>query len=327
MKREPEVRIGLTTSFLPRKRSADELLRRVTMELYMMEKLISSLLAFFLAFVPSVSQKPIDIPDSGVEIIFAGDTMLGRSVMGASLDNNDFLYAFRNVSDFLKDADITFLNLENPIVKNCQRHVGGFKFCTTYEIANGLNFAGVDVVSLANNHSGNYGNDGFEETKKYLEESGIKSVGYNNLEIIKKNGIKFGFLGFNYTFSNQSLEKDLKLISDSNSLVDVLIVTVHWGEEYKEVANDFQKTTAKKMVESGADVIIGHHPHWVQNYEEINGKPVYYSLGNFIFDQVWSEETKKGLVVKVTFDEDGNIIKKEEFKTYTKNIGQPEIWQ
>jgi len=293
----------------------------------MMEKLISSLLAFFLALVPSFSQKPIDLPDDEVEIVFAGDTMLGRSVMGASLDNNDSLYSFRKTSDLLKDADITFLNLENPIVKNCQRHVGGFKFCTTYEIANGLNFAGVDVVTLANNHSENYGKEGLEETKKYLKKIGVKSVGYNNLEIIEKNGIKFGFLGFNYTFSNQSLEKDLKLISDSNQQVGVLIVSVHWGEEYKETANSFQTATAKKMVESGADALIGHHPHWVQNYEEINGKPVYYSLGNFIFDQMWSEETKKGLVVKMTFDKDGNIIKKEEFKTYTKNIGQPEIWQ
>ncbi len=79
---------------------------------------------------------------------------------------------------------------------------------------------------------------------------------------------------------------------------------------------------AHKMIENGADVIIGHHPHWVQNYEEINGKPVYYSLGNFIFDQAWSEETKKGLLLKITF-EGKDIINKEEFKTYTPKIGQP----
>ena len=291
-----------------------------------MEKLISSLLAFLLTLVPSVSQKPIDLPNNEVEIIFAGDTMLGRSVMGASLDNNDPLYPFRHTKDVIKDADITFLNLENPIIKNCERHVGGFKFCTTYEIANGLNFAGVDVVTLANNHSENYGKEGLEETIKYLNEIGIKSVGYDNLEIIEKNGVKFGFLGFNYTFSNQSLENDLKLILDSDLKADVLIVGVHWGEEYKETANNFQTVTAKKMVESGADALMGHHPHWVQNYEEINRKPVYYSLGNFVFDQMWSEETKKGLIVKMTF-KDSNLIKKEEFKTYIRNIGQPEIWQ
>jgi poly-gamma-glutamate synthesis protein (capsule biosynthesis protein) len=290
------------------------------------EKLISSLLAFLLTLVPSVSQKPIDLPNNEVEIIFAGDTMLGRSVMGASLDNNDPLYPFRHTKDVIKDADITFLNLENPIIKNCERHVGGFKFCTTYEIANGLSFAGVDVVTLANNHSENYGKEGLEETIKYLNEIGIKSVGYDNLEIIEKNGVKFGFLGFNYTFSNQSLENDLKLILDSDLKADVLIVGVHWGEEYKETANNFQRVTAKKMVESGADALMGHHPHWVQNYEEINRKPVYYSLGNFVFDQMWSEETKKGLIVKMTF-KDSNLIKKEEFKTYIRNIGQPEIWQ
>jgi poly-gamma-glutamate synthesis protein (capsule biosynthesis protein) len=82
------------------------------------------------------------------------------------------------------------------------------------------------------------------------------------------------------------------------------------------------------MVENGADLIIGHHPHWVQNSEMVGDTLVYYSLGNFIFDQMWSEETKKGLVVKMTFDpptgETGaRLIKTEEFRTYIPKIGQP----
>ena len=241
---EPEVRIGLTTSFLPRKRSADELLRRDTMELYMIDKLISSLLAFFLALVPTVSQKAVNLPNNEVDIIFAGDVMLGRSVMGASLDNNDPFYPFRKLNDFLSSADITFVNLENPIIENCKRHVGGFTFCTTPAIAKGLSFAGINVVTLANNHSGNYGHEGLEETKSHLTTLGIKSVGYNNLEIIETNGIKFGFLGFNYTFGITNLEKDLKLIKESDSKADVLIVSPHWGEEYKAIANNFQVNAA-----------------------------------------------------------------------------------
>jgi len=291
----------------------------------MLNNLISSLFVFLLSLIPSFSTIPVkELKTPETTIIFTGDIMLGRSVMGASLDNNDPLYPFRHVADVIKSSDITFVNLENPIVGDCQRHVGGFKFCTTAEIAKGLNFAGIDIVTLANNHSGNYGQLGFEETKKYLANDGIKYVGDGNLEIIEKKGIKFGFLGFNYTFGSDNLDEDLDLIIDSDSKVDVLIVGSHWGEEYKDVGNSFQKVVAKKMVENGADVIIGHHPHWVQDMQDLNGKPVYYSLGNFIFDQMWSEETKKGLVVKMTF-EGKELVKREEFKTYIQNIGQPII--
>ncbi len=292
----------------------------------MLNNLISSLIAFVLMLVPSFNI--ISNPPAGevnqTSIIFTGDIMLGRSVMGAALDNDDPFYPFRKTADFLKSSDITFVNLENPIVEDCKRHAGGFKFCTTPEIAKGLSLAGVDIVTLANNHSGNYGKAGFEETKKYLDQDGVKYVGDGNIEIIEKNGIKFGFLGFNYTFTKDNLEKDLELIKESDPKVDVLIVGNHWGEEYQAIANRFQVTVAKQMVDAGADLIIGHHPHWVQNFEEYLDKPIYYSLGNFIFDQMWSEETKKGLVVKMIF-EGKELIKREEFKTYTPKIGQPTI--
>ncbi len=253
--------------------------------------------------------------------------MLGRSVMGASIDNNDPYYPFRNTADFLKNADITFANLENPIVKGCPRHVGGFKFCTTPEIADGLNFVGIDVVTLANNHTNNYGREGIEETKEYLTSKNINYVGQGNLVIKEVNETKFGFLGFDLV-SNQFTFKDQELIASSDKLVDVLIVSPHWGTEYEALANRLQVTVAQKMVENGADLIIGHHPHWVQNNEMIGNTLVYYSLGNFIFDQMWSEETKKGLIVKMTFDpptgETGaKLIKTEEFKTYIPKIGQP----
>jgi poly-gamma-glutamate synthesis protein (capsule biosynthesis protein) len=271
-----------------------------------------------------------------VSIIFAGDVMLGRSVMGAALDEGDFFYPFRKTADFLKDADLTMVNLENPIVKDCPRHKGGFKFCTSYQIAEGLKFAGIDIVSLANNHTNNYGEAGLEDTKRYLTENNIDYVGDlpaqagDNLLIKEIKGIKFGFLGFNYTFSTNSLEDDIELVKKYDTTADILIVNNHWGEEYKDIANSFQTTAARRMVDNGADVIIGHHPHWVQNFEEYSGKPIYYSLGNFIFDQMWSEETKKGLVVKMTFDPPSGeagakLIKREEFKTYIPKIGQPEI--
>jgi poly-gamma-glutamate synthesis protein (capsule biosynthesis protein) len=296
-----------------------------------MDKLISSVIAFLIALVPtSLISNNISVSNQ-TTILFTGDIMLGRSVMGEVIDRNDYLYPFRNVQSFLTDADITFGNLENAVIKNCPRqYKGSFSFCTTPEIAKGLQESGVDIVTLANNHSYNFSVEGFEETKQILNGLDIKSVGWGNLEIIEKNGIKFGFLGFDYVTSKVNLDRDMDLIKTSDPKVDILIVSPHWGEEYKAVANSFQTNLAKRMVENGADLIIGHHPHWVQNYEEVDGVPVYYSLGNFIFDQMWSEETKKGLIVKITFSSPNEenrtqIIDREEYKTYIPKIGQPEI--
>lgn len=289
----------------------------------MLDKLISSVIAFLIALVPTSLISNNSSIDNQTTILFTGDIMLGRSVMGEVIDRNDYLYPFRNIQGFLVNADITFGNLENAVIKNCPRqYKGSFSFCTTPEITKGLQESGVDVVTLANNHSYNFGIDGFEETKKNLSDLGIKSVGWKNLEILEKNGTTFGFLGFDYVTSQKNIEPDLNLIKESDSQVDVLIVSPHWGTEYQSIASSLQRIVAEKMVENGADLIIGHHPHWVQNYEAINNVPIYYSLGNFIFDQMWSEETKRGLVVKITYD-GKEIVKKEEFKTYIPKIGQP----
>lgn len=274
------------------------------------------------SIIDSVSLLPI--PPNNVEIILAGDIMLGRSVLIRSLDKeNDPIYPFLEVSEFLSSADLVFANLETPIVTNCPRFEHGFTFCADSRMVEGLVYSGVNVVSLANNHILNFGKEGLEDTKKYLTNSNILYTGVNNLAIKKIQDTTFGFLGFDFTV-NVPTQRDWDLIKESDSKVDILIVGVHWGDEYKDKANNNQRAWAKKIIENGADVISGHHPHWVEDYEYIDGKPVYYSLGNFIFDQMWSEETKKGLLVKLTF-EDGKIVNEEFKNTYIENIGQPKI--
>lgn len=289
----------------------------------MLGRIISSILLFLLGLGVVAVASEVPTKNNSVEIIFVGDIMLGRSVMSASLNTGDDYYPFRKVSGILRDTDLVFANLENPIVKNCPRTDSGLVFCTTQKIAKGLNYSGIDIISLANNHSGNYGESGFNESKKYLDEINVSYTGVDNLIIEEVRSTKFGFLGFDLV-SKKFTNNDRQLIVDSNGKVDVLIIGVHWGNEYQAIANNAQQTVAKEMVDAGADLIVGHHPHWVQNNEEINGVPVYYSLGNFIFDQMWSENTKKGMLLKITF-ENGEITKKEEFNTYISKIGQPEI--
>jgi poly-gamma-glutamate synthesis protein (capsule biosynthesis protein) len=258
-----------------------------------------------------------------VEIIITGDVMLGRTVMTKSLDSGDPTYPFKKVASKLAEADFVFVNLENPIIENCPRTSTGLKFCADPKLTSGLKLAGVDVVTLANNHAGDYGKGGIEKTVEFLKEAGIEAVGLGNLVIKEKKGIKFGFLGFDFV-SKSPKDEDFKLVSDSDKKVEVLIVGVHWGEEYKDKANKFQREWAERLIGAGADVIVGHHSHWVQDSESIEGKPVYYSLGNFVFDQMWSEKTREGLVIKLTF-RDGRLISEEKLPVYMSSWAQPEF--
>jgi len=278
----------------------------------------------FLALALVVTNtKILGITNQEIEIILVGDTMLGRTVMATSLDKKkDPNYPFLQVAGTLKSADLVFANLENPFVTDCPWRYDGLIFCADPRMAEGLNFVNINVVTLANNHSRNYGQKGLDETTKILGAKGISYTGLNNLVIKEVKGTKFGFLGFEFV-DKQPAETDYKLVSDSDKKVDILIVGVHWGVEYKSTASAKQKEIAKKLVENGADVIAGHHPHWVQEMEYIDNKPVYYSLGNFVFDQMWSQKTREGLAIKLTF-KDGRIVKEEKLPIFMRNWSQPE---
>lgn len=260
-------------------------------------------------------------PDT--EIILVGDVMLGRTVMTKSLDLKDFTYAFSGVSERLNEANVVFANLEAPFVTGCKRDYESLVFCADFKMVEGLKHANIGVVNIANNHTRNYGEAGFEETKKILDENGILYVGDGNLETIRINEYtNVGFLGFDL-LTNKLTDEDLELVRKSKEQVDVLIVGVHWGNEYQGVANNVQKEYARKLVEAGVDVISGHHPHWIQNVEKIGEARVYYSLGNFVFDQMWSEETRKGLVVSLKYDK-GKLVSEEQLQVYMQNWAQPE---
>ncbi len=263
-------------------------------------------------------------PNPEVTLLLTGDVMLGRSVMQRYLEVGDFTYPFIKVADRLKKADLVFVNLENPVTLNCPPHVGGFKFCSPPDSVEGLLFAGIDVVTLANNHSENFGQDGLNETVEILNGKGISSTGLGQLVTLERKGLIFGFLGFNKAEVLQpKLEtSEMELIKNSDEKVDILVIAMHWGVEYQDNALPGIKILAQELIKAGADVVVGHHPHWVQDYEYIDGKPVYYSLGNFVFDQMWSEETKKGLVVELLY-KDGELTSTNLHPTYMSEVGQP----
>ncbi|MHB9019560.1 MAG: CapA family protein, partial [Minisyncoccota bacterium] len=172
-----------------------------------------------------------------------------------------------------------------------------------------------------NNHIWDYGKDALLDTLKILKENNILSVGAvenldeaNSLVIKEVRENKIGFLAYTDLYSNSfeagrdypgissfDLEKVSKQISEikASGAVDIIFVSLHWGDEYEGIAGEKQKEISRKLIDAGADVIVGHHPHVVQEFEEYGGGLIFYSLGNFVFDQNFSEETMSGYLVKI----------------------------
>jgi len=263
-------------------------------------------------------------PEKPVTLIAVGDIMLGRSVNAKMRKLNDFHYPFLKTADFLKSADLTFANLESPFYDGCPTTNTGMIFCADSRAIEGLVFAGIDVVNLANNHLRNYGETGMKKTVELLNKNNVSIIGLNDNLVQKEiRGTKFGFLGFDLTSGYQE-EKMIKTVQENSLRVDVLIVSFHWGAEYAKEPTEKQVELAHKTIDAGAALILGHHPHVIQRVEDYHGAKIVYSLGNFIFDQPWSEATKRGLVGIFTFQ--GKKLINSEFKeVYIKDYSQPEF--
>jgi poly-gamma-glutamate synthesis protein (capsule biosynthesis protein) len=271
-------------------------------------------------------------------LFFVGDIMLTRGVK-SSVEKNfagDYSKLFENLSE-LKDADILFGNLEGD-VSDKGNNVGSiYSFEMNPGVLPVLKDAGFDIVSFANNHVGDWSMIAFSDTLSRLEENGIlkTGAGQNTIDassptIIEKNGTRFGFLGFSDVGPNWMQAKDdvpgILLASDPNlgniianakTKCDVLIISFHWGVEYKTVHNARQEELAHTAIDNGADMIIGTHPHVMEDIGEYNGKPIVYSLGNFIFDQAFSQDTMRGMLFSATFD--GANLKETNNRVITLN--------
>jgi poly-gamma-glutamate synthesis protein (capsule biosynthesis protein) len=258
-----------------------------------------------------------------ITIISTGDIIPGRMVNVKSTQYQDFTWAFKNVWETLEKADLTVANLEAPLMKNCAATSEGMSFCGSDKHIEGIKQAGIDLVTLANNHSDNYGQDGITETTNLLRNNSISFTGLGETTFLTIKNIRFAFLGYNFLLE-QNLEKITQEISFAKNQSDIVIVFPHWGEEYEEIPSAFETDTKKKLLNAGADVILGNHPHIIQPLTIDGNSLTFFAHGNFIFDQMWSEETKKGFILK-TYIYRGKIIDAEATPVYIKDFGQPEI--
>lgn len=266
-----------------------------------------------------------------ITLIATGDVIPARGANWPAVQSEDFKFPWHKTQTLLTSADLTLINLEAPLFTGCQLQTEGFTFCGDARHVEGIVWAGVDVASLANNHIGNYGEEGIETTINLLTKNKVEYSGFNHLAVKTVKRVKFGFLAYNgvgIAFQREAMKTQ---IASSKKNVDILIVSVHWGAEYESfpmpapgVAPDDPKIIAKLMIDAGADLIIGNHPHWVQGVQFYKNGFITYAHGNFIFDQTWSEETKEGVVGEYTFY-DGKLVAVHFYPTKFDTQYQPRL--
>ncbi len=268
--------------------------------------------------------------DEHVSMIFVGDIMLDRKVFGA-VKRADFNYEFPflKIASHLAGYDVRVGNLEGPItttsfnMKRAERM--SFTFNPNFAPALAKYF---DVVSLANNHTYNFNEAGLQATKKFLSAAGVKYFGdpLNRVGmvsyVIEKNGFKIAFVGYHAFSVPEKIAVPIveRAIRDAHTNgADFIVVMPHWGVEYKPKPSGAQIVAGHRFIDAGADVVIGGHPHVVETVEQYKGRPIYYSLGNFIFDQYFSKETMEGVMVAIDLVRDGGGVRSV-FKTIPYKI-------
>lgn len=258
-----------------------------------------------------IGQFTIDksLREKSTTMIFAGDMMLDRMVY------HNFKSDLTKIFDkfgprVFWGTDGAILNNEGPISDEPitdDISAGNLTFNFPKETTGVLSYLHVNAVSLANNHSMNAGKDGFGVTEQLLREAGIKYFGnQNNFDedsIMNIDGeIPISIFGVNL-LSVSNLDPIKAAVRSAKDKGRFVIIFPHWGNEYQNTHSSSQRSSAQEFISSGADAIIGSHPHVVQDFEIIDGKPVVYSLGNFVFDQTFSKPTQQGLIVGLSIKE------------------------
>lgn len=248
-------------------------------------------------------------PEEPKEVIitFMGDVMMD-SFIGDYIRDQGVDYPWAEVSSITIESDLAVINLETSVsTRGSTKKPEGYGFRSHPDTLQGLVNSGIDLVSLANNHTLDFGEEAFYDTLESLNQYGIEYVGggkdkkeAEGLKIIEKNGLKMGFMAYTSIIPWSSWEAGedkpgaailkpeyegiiLENIESASKECDVLTVIAHWGIEYDQTPSEKQRELAHAMIDAGADIIVGHHPHVLQGIEFYQDKPILYSIGNFIF--------------------------------------------
>ena len=263
-------------------------------------------------FRPTLAHTPPVAEEAEATVLFVGDMMFDRYIRQVTeRQGGDFLFSC--IEPLLQEADLVVGNLEGPITVEQSVSVGSvigspnnFRFTFPLGTANLLLQHHIQIVNIGNNHIDNFGREGIASTRDALTKAGVSYfgdiAGENMVYQTEVQGVGLSFINYNQ-FGGASAEKVAERITSEHLLGRKVIVYTHWGEEYIEVTG-LVRGLAKLFAEHGADIIIGSHPHVIQSNEKIGNTLVYYSLGNFIFDQYWEARVTKGLTLLVHISKD-----------------------
>ncbi|MFF2878016.1 CapA family protein [Gottfriedia sp. NPDC057991] len=260
--------------------------------------------------------KPENI-ETTIKISAAGDFTLGSdedfqyiNSFPAEANKNGLAYFTKGLNNIFKQDDLSTVNLETTLTNAKIRATKTFRFKGNPSYAKILTLSGIEAVNLANNHSHDYMQKGFEDTINNLKKEKIGYFGYNDQYVTTIKGVKVAALG--YEGWNDSPELRIKINNDIQNLrkngVKIILIHFHWGIERDYVPNSTQKNLAHYAIDHGADLIVGHHPHVVQGIEEYKGKFIVYSLGNFMFGGNKNPKDKDTFVFQQIFHLNNGIL-------------------
>jgi poly-gamma-glutamate synthesis protein (capsule biosynthesis protein) len=264
-----------------------------------------------------------------VELAVVGDVMLGRRVGAAMARAGDYAAPLRPMAPRLAAADVTIGNFEATLSREGSPTQGGDSFAADPRVVDGLRLAGFDVLSLANNHVGDWGSRALAQTVNAVRAMGITPVGAGPdlataraPAIVTANGVRIGVLatdsigespaagaaspGTNRvnmpprtgpidTAAVQRVAGDVRALRPQ---VDLLLVVTHWGTQYTNRPEPSQRTLGRALLDAGADLVVGGHPHWVQGVEVAGDRLIAHSLGNFVFDMNFSWQVQEGVLLE-----------------------------
>jgi poly-gamma-glutamate synthesis protein (capsule biosynthesis protein) len=257
------------------------------------------------ASIPDEQYGKIQPVFSSGSMLMTGDIMLGRTVERI-IDENDFTHPFVGITPVIASHDVVVGNFEASIPKKHKvTPPFGMRFSVREEFMGELKALGFDILSLANNHAFDFGVSGYKNTLTECGEASLVCVGYpssvstSSLYVVEVGDVRLGIIFLHALFSKPTAGELEPLLRALEEKSDAQIAYVHWGEEYQKKHSSAQETLAHLLIDNGVDAVVGHHPHVIQDIEKYRDKPIFYSLGNLIFDQYFSEVVQEGYLLSI----------------------------
>ncbi|NLO10044.1 MAG: CapA family protein [Clostridiales bacterium] len=265
---------------------------------------------------------PVDTYDT-ITISAAGDVTLGRDEKFGwertfdhelELQKGDYGYFFRNVKDIFEADDLTIVNLETTLTTATKKAEKKFRFKADPSYVEILKQGNIEAVSIANNHTLDFLDKGYKDTLETLDEAGGGYFGYEHKYITQVRDTKIGLLGYYTMKVTDKLKDEIKQAIEElkNEGTDLVIIMFHWGIERDYWPNSVQKKLAYFSIDSGADLVLGCHPHVLQGIEDYKGKQIVYSLANFCFGGNKNPDDKDTMIYVQRFNfKNGELISQE----------------